>query len=92
MPGGYQYLGPGTTLKMRLARGDPGINRLDKVAKTHDIDYSNAELKGKNSKDVHKMKLDADRKMVATIRKFPKKSLTERAVKNIILAKYKLKL
>ena len=27
----YQYLGPGTFLKKRLARGDPGINRLDRV-------------------------------------------------------------
>ena len=27
---GYQYLGPGTKLKKRLTRDDPGINRLDK--------------------------------------------------------------
>ena len=33
---GYQYMGPGTKLKKRLARGDPGINRLDKIAKQHD--------------------------------------------------------
>ena len=39
----YQYLGPGTFLKKRLARGDPGINRLDRIAKQHDIDYSNAK-------------------------------------------------
>ena len=25
---GYQYMGPGTHLKKRLARGDPGINRI----------------------------------------------------------------
>ena len=37
---GYQYLGPGTKLKKRLARGDPGKNRLDRIAKQHDIDYS----------------------------------------------------
>ena len=30
---GYQYMGPGTHLKKRLARGDPGINQLDKVTK-----------------------------------------------------------
>ena len=35
---GYQYLGPGTKLKKCLARGDPAINRLDKIAKQHDID------------------------------------------------------
>ena len=30
---GYQFLGPGTKLKKRIARGDLGINRLDKIAK-----------------------------------------------------------
>ena len=39
----YQYLGPGTFLKKRLARGDPGINCLDRITKQHDIDYSNAK-------------------------------------------------
>ena len=29
---GYQYMGPGTHLKKRLTRGDPGINRLDRIA------------------------------------------------------------
>ena len=33
-------MGPGTKLKKRLKRGDPGVNRLDKIAKQHDIDYS----------------------------------------------------
>ena len=55
----YQYLGPGTFLKKRLARGDPGINRLDRIAKQHDIDYSNA----KNIRDRWK----ADLKMVHAI-------------------------
>lgn len=40
---GYQYLGPGTKLEQRLKRGDPGINRLDRIAKQHDIDYSKAK-------------------------------------------------
>ena len=35
--------GPGTKLKKRLARGDPGINRLNKIAKQHDIDYARAK-------------------------------------------------
>ena len=35
---GYQYMGPGTHLAKRLKRGDPGINRLDQIAKQHDID------------------------------------------------------
>lgn len=40
LPGGYQYCGPGTKLSKRLARGDPGINKLDKACKEHDIAYS----------------------------------------------------
>uniref|UniRef100_A0A6P7FR86 Uncharacterized protein LOC114331821 n=1 Tax=Diabrotica virgifera virgifera TaxID=50390 RepID=A0A6P7FR86_DIAVI len=40
IPGGYQYCGPGTKLKKRLARGDPGINSLDAACKQHDIAYS----------------------------------------------------
>lgn len=37
---GYQYCGPGTKLNKRLARGDPGINELDRACKEHDIAYS----------------------------------------------------
>lgn len=40
IPGGYQYCGPGTRLKERLRRGDPGINPLDGACKEHDIAYS----------------------------------------------------
>lgn len=40
IPGGYQYCGPGTKLKKRLERGDPGINPLDAACKEHDITYS----------------------------------------------------
>lgn len=79
---GYQYMGPGTKLKMRLARGDPGINRLDKLAKQHDIDYSRA----KNIRD----KWRADRKMINSIKKLPgKKTKTEKVVKLIMQGKVK---
>ena len=78
---GYQYMGPGTHLGKRLTRGDPGINRLDRIA--HDIDYGRA----KDLKD----KWVADRKMIAKVDKLPgRKTLTERIVKNIIKAKLKL--
>ena len=50
---GYQYMGPRMQLKTRLKRGDPGVNRLDRIAKQHDIDYSHA----KNLQD--KWKADA---------------------------------
>ena len=36
----YNYCGPGTKLKERLARGDKGINGLDEACKLHDIAYS----------------------------------------------------
>ena len=82
---GYQYMGPGTHLKKRLARGDPGINRLDKIAKIHDIDYS----KAKNLQD----KWKADRKMVKAIDNLPGRNTpTEFIVKNIMKAKRRLKL
>ena len=80
---GYQYMGPGTHLEKRLKRGDPGKNRLDRISKTHDIDYS----KARSLKDKHK----ADRKMIASITKLPgKKTKTERIVKTIMKGKLKL--
>ena len=82
---GYQYMGPGTKLAKRLKRGDPGINRLDKIAKQHDIDYSYA----KNMQD----KWKGDTQMIKAIDKLPgSKTMTERIVKRIMQAKKKLKL
>lgn len=37
----YQFCGPGTDLKKRLARGDKGVNKLDSYCKEHDIAYAN---------------------------------------------------
>ena len=71
---GYQYTGPGTPLAKRLKRGDPGINRLDKIAKQHDTDYSHAQ----NLQD----KWKADTKMIKAIDRLPsKKTMTERSSK-----------
>ena len=84
-PPGYQYLGPGTDLKRRLKRGDPGKNRLDCIAKQHDIDYS----KARNIRD----KWKADEKMVKSIDRLPgKKSIMERVAKGIIKTKKRLRL
>ena len=82
---GYQYMGPGTHLAKRLKRGDPGINRLDKIAKQRDIDYGLA----KNLQD----KWKADTKMIQAIDRLPgKKTETERVVKKIMQTKKRLKL
>ena len=79
------YLGPGTQLQKRLRRGDQGVNRLDGLAKIHDIDYS----KAKNLQD----KWKADDKMIRAISKLPgKKTMQERIVKKIMQTKRKLKL
>ena len=76
-------MGPGTHREKRLARGDPGINRVDRIAKAHDMDYGKAE----DLKD----KWAADRTMIAKIDQLPgRKTLTERIVKNIMKAKLKL--
>ena len=37
---GYHFLGPGTHLEERLARGDCGVNPLDQACLEHDIAYS----------------------------------------------------
>ena len=67
---GYQYMGSETKLAKRLKHGDPGINRLHKIAKQYNIDYSHA----KNSRD----KWKADTKMIKAIEKLPgNKTLTD---------------
>ena len=82
---GYQYMGPGTKLKKRLKRGDPGINRLDRLAKQQDIDYS----KAKNLQD----KWKADARIIKGIDSLPGcKTMTERIVKRIMQPKKRLKL
>ena len=82
---GYQYMGPGTHLKKRLKQGDPVINRLERIAKQHDIDYTRA----KTLKD----KYVADRKMIRAIGHLPgRKTLTEHVVKKIMQAKTRLNL
>lgn len=37
---GFNFCGPGTKLKERLARGDTGVNLLDEACKEHDIAYN----------------------------------------------------
>jgi len=81
----YKYMGPGTHLAKRLKRGDPGINRLDKIAKQHDVDYSRAKTLEEKWK--------ADTKMIKAINRLPsQKNMTERVVKKIMQAKKRLKL
>ena len=82
---GYQYMGPDTKLDKSLKRGNPGINRLDRIAKQRVIDYSRAH----NLQD----KWKADDKIICAIQSLPgKKTWTEAIVKKIMQTKRKLKL
>src|SRR6266576_3258350 len=47
---GYKFLGPGTKLNERITRGDQPRNKLDNLARDHDIAYS----KYSNLEDRHK--------------------------------------
>ena len=77
-------MGPGTHLKKRLKHGDPGINRLDKIAKQQNINYSQA----KNLQE----KWKADAKMVKVISYLPSKKIwIEAIVKRIMQAKQNCK-
>lgn len=86
---GYQYCGPGTKLDKRLARGDQGINYLDKACKEHDIAYSQHQDKPNRHK-ADKILIDKAWQRV----KSKESSLRERAdallVTNLMKAKVKL--
>lgn len=62
---GYQYCGPGTHLAKRLARGDAGINPLDKFCREHDITYSQSrDLETRHNAD-RKLAEQASRRVEA---------------------------
>lgn len=49
---GYNYLGPGTNLQLKLEKDIQPINKLDAAAKEHDMAYSkNKELKERHKAD-----------------------------------------
>lgn len=56
---GYQYCGPGTNLKKRLLRGDPGINQLDAACKEHDIAYDKYKSNEDRTKADQKLSTEA---------------------------------
>lgn len=51
----YNWCGPGTRIKERLARGDQGINKLDEACKIHDLayaQYSDTEHRAQADRDL----------------------------------------
>ena len=82
---GYHYLGARMQLQKCLKCGDPGISRLDKLAKQHDIDYGLAKTL------LDKWKANA--KMIKAIDRLPSSpTVSERIVKRNLQAKKTLKL
>lgn len=82
----YQYCGPGTNLRKRLARGDQGINPLDAACKRHDIAYE----KSKETKD--RYLADGELQSEAMKRVFARDaSLGERATALAVTAAMKAK-
>jgi len=60
-PGRANYMGPGTQLYKRLARGDPPRTDSDRAARAHDIRYALAKTPQEVTRD--------DRKLVEVLRK-----------------------
>ena len=73
---GYEYCGPFTKLEKRLKRGDPGINRVDKACKKHDIEYS----KTRDKKERHR----ADQELLDDLDSIENPTVGERIGRTII--------
>ena len=64
----YSYSGPGTKYKMRVARGDKGINPLDVAAKEHDRVYAD---KLATKEEIRKADLVLEKTAEAVAKKYP---------------------
>lgn len=73
---GYQYCGPFTKLEKRLSRGDPGINRVDKACKKHDIKYN-------QNKETHQRHV-ADQELLEDLDSIENPTIGERIGRTII--------
>ena len=62
------YMGPGTQVEKRLARGDPGRTPADTVAKRHDIDYALAQG-ARSTAGQFKQTRAADNRMINSLQK-----------------------
>lgn len=72
----YHFCGPGTKLTERLARGDQGINGLDRACKNHDIAYA------KFSNGIERIRADAILGAQAKINALKTKSIGEKITSN----------
>ena len=80
----YNFLGPGTQIEKRIARGDPpldGSRGLDAQAKIHDVDYLNA----KTLQDVRM----ADKRFVENVQKAEANPITKKIITTAMKGKMK---
>lgn len=72
---GYSFLGPGTNLIDKLAKGETGVNPLDRGALKHDLAYFNNENRRAADKELmelalsrlHAQDADPDEKVAAVL-------------------------
>ncbi|XP_071050722.1 uncharacterized protein [Onthophagus taurus] len=86
---GYQFCGPGTKLKKRLARGDTGINPLDRACREHDIAYSNSNTLDRRHEADKRLEENAWERVKAKDSTFGEKA-SAWMVTNVMKAKRKL--
>jgi hypothetical protein len=78
------YIGPGTQVIKRVARGDPGRTPVDVASMRHDIDYTIGATKKTKSEQL-KAGREADIRMVKTIKKIEANKTDNK--KNILMGK-----
>lgn len=83
---GYQFCGPGTKLKQRLAAKQNGINELDRLCKEHDIIYDKSNDQRDRSEADKKLQKAAWKRVFA-----PDSTIGERATAAAVAATMKLK-
>lgn len=85
----YNFCGPGTRLRKRLARGDRGVNKLDESCKIHDLEYArHRDLENRRRADLELSRAAGER-FTAKDASIGEK-LTAAAVKTAMVLKRKL--
>lgn len=71
---GYEYLGPGTNLDLKLLQNVKPANKLDEAAKEHDIAYARSNDVDKRHEADYKLQEDAWKRVIADDSTIPEKA------------------
>lgn len=86
---GYQFCGPGTKLRTRLAQGERGINKLDQACRLHDVAYAeHSDLESRRRADLELSRAAGERFRAGDSSLGEK--LTAAAVKTAMVVKRKI--